>query len=91
MNARTAALPATALSCAIILTAVPAQAEHARTIANVNMRVAPGVSYSVVDIVPGGALVNAHYCINNGWCRVTWRSNSGWINGTISQHPNPET
>lgn len=81
MNTRTAALPATALLCAIILTAVPAQAEYARTISNVNMRTSPGISYSVVDIVPRGALVNARYCISNGWCRVTWRGNEGWING----------
>jgi uncharacterized protein YraI len=81
MNARTAVLPETALLCAIIFTAVPAHAEHARAISNANMRIAPGISYPVVDIVPRGALVNARYCISNGWCRVTWRGNRGWING----------
>jgi len=65
---------------AITLAAAPAHAAHARTTANVNMRASPGVSYPIVDVVPRGALVNARYCISNGWCRVTWRGNKGWIN-----------
>ena len=59
----------------------PVWAEKARTIATVNMRASPGASYSIIDVVPRGALINARYCISNGWCRVKWRGNRGWING----------
>ena len=70
-----------AAAVAFGLTASPVQAEKARALATVNMRASPGVSYSIVDVVPRGALVNARYCISNGWCRVKWRGNRGWING----------
>ncbi|WP_363318199.1 SH3 domain-containing protein [Bradyrhizobium sp.] len=45
------------------------------------MRASPGWSYPTVAVVPRGALVNARYCISNGWCRVEWRGQLGWING----------
>lgn len=70
--------------CAILFSALasaPAYAASARTLANVNMRASPGTSYAVVNIVPRGARVKASYCISNGWCRVTWRGNRGWIAG----------
>lgn len=66
---------------ALGLSVGPVQAEKARAIATVNMRASPGASYAIVDVVPRGALVNARYCISNGWCRVNWRGNRGWING----------
>ncbi len=62
-----------------IVVATTAQAEPARVTANVNMRAAPGSSYAVIDIVPRKSIVNARYCIGNGWCRVEWRGNRGWI------------
>jgi uncharacterized protein YraI len=57
------------------------RAETARTVANVNLRASPGVSFSIINIVPRGKLVNARYCISNGWCRVEWRGSKGWIKG----------
>jgi uncharacterized protein YraI len=65
---------------AIGLSPERAQARPARVAMSVNMRTSPGVSYSIVDIIPGGAIVNARYCISNGWCRVEWRGRRGWIN-----------
>ena len=66
---------------AMCLPADLAGAAPARTVANVNLRASPGASYAIVNVVPRGKLVNARYCISNGWCRVEWRGNKGWING----------
>lgn len=57
-----------------------ARAEPAQTTAMVNMRVSPGAGYSIVNILPSGAVVNAHYCLSNDWCRVEWRGTRGWVN-----------
>ena len=65
----------------LALSAGPVQAEKARATATVNMRASPGKSFAIVDVVPRGTLVNARYCISNGWCRVNWRGNRGWIYG----------
>lgn len=66
---------------ALCLSAGQLRAAAARTIANVNLRASPGVSYSILNVVPRGTLVNARYCISNGWCRVEWRGSKGWISG----------
>ncbi|MDP1584528.1 MAG: SH3 domain-containing protein [Bradyrhizobium sp.] len=66
---------------AMCLPADLARAEPARTVANVNLRASPGASYSIINVVPRGKLVNARFCISNGWCRVEWRGSKGWING----------
>ena len=65
----------------LCLSAGQVQAEAVRTVANVNLRASPGVSFSIINIVPRGKLVNARYCISNGWCRVEWRGSKGWIKG----------
>jgi uncharacterized protein YraI len=65
----------------LLVAAGTANAEPARARSNVNMRTAPGISFRVIQIVPKGKLVNARYCISNGWCRVEWRGHRGWIKG----------
>jgi len=65
---------------AVGLTVGPVQAEDARVNANVGMLASPVASSAIVNVVPHGALVNARYCLGNGWCRVTWRGQRGWIN-----------
>lgn len=57
----------------------PVEAKPARLPGMYAMRASPGWSYPVVAVVPRGALVNARYCISNGWCRVKWRGKLGWI------------
>ena len=69
-----------ALACVLAFSLVEsAEARSARLLAMSAMRASPGWSYPVVAIVPRGALVNARYCISNGWCRVRWRGKRGWI------------
>jgi uncharacterized protein YraI len=70
-----------ATSLTICLSTGQVRADAARTTVNVNLRASPGVSFSIVDIVPRGSLVNARYCISNGWCSVRWQGSKGWING----------
>jgi uncharacterized protein YraI len=69
-----------ALASALALGIVqPADAKSARVLGMSAMRTSPGWSYPIVAVVPRGKLVNARYCISNGWCRVKWRGKSGWI------------
>lgn len=71
-----------ALASALALCSVEsADARSARLLGISAMRVSPGWSYPIVAVVPRGALVNARYCISNGWCRVKWRGKLGWIEG----------
>ncbi len=59
----------------------PADAKSARTFGMSAMRASPGWTYEIIAVVPRGTLVNARYCISNGWCRVEWRGKRGWIEG----------
>ncbi|NPU13142.1 SH3 domain-containing protein [Bradyrhizobium sp. 83012] len=59
------------------------EASPARVLNMAAMRASPGTSYAIVAVVPRGKIVNARYCISNGWCRVKWRGRLGWINGKL--------
>ena len=65
----------------LVVTATHANAEPALVVTDLNMRSAPSTGYAVVDVIPAGALVNARYCISNGWCRVVWDGRRGWVSG----------
>lgn len=71
---------ALASALALCLIAEPAHAKPARLLGMFAMRASPGWSYPIVALLPRGSLVNARYCISNGWCRVEWRGQLGWIN-----------
>jgi len=75
------AFGALALSVALGLLVAPAEAKPAKTLGMSAMRVSPGKSYPIVAVVPRGTVVNARYCISNGWCRVKWRGRLGWVDG----------
>jgi uncharacterized protein YraI len=60
-----------------------AHATPARVLNMAAMRASPGKSYKMIAVVPRGKIVNARYCISNGWCRVKWRGRLGWINGAL--------
>jgi uncharacterized protein YraI len=68
---------------AICLFVATADAKPARLLGMAAMRVSPGGSYPIVAVVPRGKIVDARYCISNGWCRVEWRGRLGWINGKL--------
>ena len=70
-----------ASAVALCLIAAPAAAEPARVLGVFGMRASPGWRHPTIAVVPRGALVNASYCISNGWCRVEWRGQLGWIPG----------
>ncbi|CCD91575.1 exported hypothetical protein [Bradyrhizobium sp. ORS 375] len=74
----------TATAAAILcLSMSSAEASPARVLNMAAMRASPGTSYAVIAVVPRGKIVNARYCISNGWCRVKWRGRIGWINGKL--------
>jgi uncharacterized protein YraI len=75
------ACAAIASAMAFCLFVASADAKPARLLGMAAMRVSPGESYPIVAVVPRGKIVNARYCISNGWCRVEWRGKLGWING----------
>ena len=70
-----------ASAVALCLIAAPAAAEPARVLGVFGMRASPGWRHPTIAVVPRGALVNASYCISNGWCRVEWRGQLGWSPG----------
>jgi uncharacterized protein YraI len=61
------------------LNTAAADAKPARMLDMFAMRASPAWSYRIVAVVPRGALVDARYCISNGWCRVKWRDKLGWV------------
>jgi len=66
----------------MLMVAAPhAKADPALVVTDLNMRTAPSRSYAVIDVIPGGAVINARYCISNGWCRVVWDGRRGWVSG----------
>lgn len=72
---------ASTLALMFCLVATTADAKPARLVGAFAMRTSPAWSYPIVAVVPSGALVDARYCISNGWCRVKWRGQFGWIDG----------
>jgi uncharacterized protein YraI len=65
----------------LVVTAPDANADPALVVTDLNMRSAPSTGYAVMDTIPGGTIVNARYCISNGWCRVIWDGRRGWVSG----------
>jgi uncharacterized protein YraI len=60
--------------------AVPALAQDARVVTDLNMRAGPGTQYPVVTTIPGGRAVDIHGCEGSlNWCDVSWRGNRGWV------------
>jgi len=64
-----------------LLPAATASADPALVITDLNMRASPSTQYSVVDVIPGGSVINARFCISNGWCRVSYDGRHGWVSG----------
>jgi uncharacterized protein YraI len=66
---------------ALSLLPAAATAEPALVVTDLNMRASPSTQYSILDVIPGGAIINARFCISNGWCRVSYDGRLGWVSG----------
>lgn len=44
---------------------------------DLNLRAGPGTGYHVIDVMPGGAAVQAGNCYG-GWCRVNYGGRTGY-------------
>lgn len=54
--------------------------------ANVNMRSGPSTAYPAVVVVPNGANVTIHGCLQDRpWCDVSFRGGRGWVAGRYVQ------
>lgn len=76
----------------IALIATPAIAEAATrgfSIANVNMRSGPSTAYPAVVVIPNGAPLVIHGCLQDRpWCDVSFNRGRGWVSGNYIQAEN---
>ncbi len=72
-----------------LLLALPAIANAATNgfaTTNVNMRSGPSTRYPAVVVVPAGAPIVIHGCLNNvNWCDVSFARGRGWVSGSYIQ------
>lgn len=73
-------------ACAVLAAAclpAAAQAANAYSTANVNMRSGPSTAYPPVAVVPAGAPVTIHGCLDAwSWCDTSWGPNRGWVSAS---------
>lgn len=73
----------------VAVIASPAIAEAATrgfATANVNMRSGPSTAYPAVVVVPNGAPVTIHGCLNDrAWCDVSFNRGRGWVSANYVQ------
>lgn len=68
--------------------ALPALAQAASGIAtaNVNMRSGPSTAYPAVVVIPAGARLEIHGCLESpAWCDVSFARGRGWVSGNYIQ------
>ncbi|GGK32005.1 SH3 domain-containing protein [Salinarimonas ramus] len=75
--ARARPVLAGALALAALGAVSGAQAEPARTTADLNLRQGPGTQYAIVASMPRGSLVDVRDCVRS-WCEVGYRGRIGW-------------
>lgn len=73
------AAPAAALALVLALSAGPAAADEAVATTSLNVRSGPGTSFSVVDVLDPGEVVDMSECQPDGWCYVTHDGPDGWV------------
>jgi uncharacterized protein YraI len=64
-------------ACVLALSGGMASAEPAVVSSDLNMRSGPAFDYGVVEVIPGGAAVDARGC-GRGWCRVNYAGRTGF-------------
>lgn len=73
----------------VALVAAPAAAEAATrgfSTANVNMRSGPSTAYPAVVVIPNGAPVTIHGCLQDRpWCDVSFDRGRGWVSANYVQ------
>jgi uncharacterized protein YraI len=80
-------IPLAAAFAAMIAGPTIAAAQDAVTSVALNMRAGPSTEFPVVDVLPDGAAVDVHGCINGyRWCDVTWRDARGWVSASYLQY-----
>jgi hypothetical protein len=62
----------------LALSAQLAVASPARVASKVNLRLGPGINYSVLATIPGGSTVDVADCAGE-WCTVHWRGRIGYV------------
>lgn len=63
-------------------------ASDARTTADLNIRVGPGVEYGYIDTIPEGTIVPVYGCISDyDWCEVGFDGLRGWVSASYLMAP----
>jgi uncharacterized protein YraI len=80
-------IPLAAAFAAMIASPTIAAAQDAVASVALNMRAGPSTEFPVVDVLPDGAAVDVHGCVNGySWCDVTWRDARGWVSASYLQY-----
>ena len=74
-----------ALGAVLMAASLTAPAEAATTgyaTTHVNLRAGPSSAFPPLGVIPGGAQVLIHGCLDNlTWCDTTWGQLRGWVYG----------
>ncbi|MCF4097736.1 SH3 domain-containing protein [Maritalea mediterranea] len=62
-----------------ILSTAAAYATSAKSTTALNVRNGPGTSFSVVDTLTPGEVVEVNECAENGWCYIEHEGPDGWV------------
>lgn len=77
-----------ALIAGLLLPAQAMAAYEAWTRADLNLRVGPGVTYGVIDVIPYGEPVAVFGCLDGiEWCDVEWYGLRGWVSAYYLAQP----
>jgi uncharacterized protein YraI len=63
--------------CTFVSLGGVACADSAVVSSDLNLRSGPGFDFGVVEVIPGGAAVDAREC-GRGWCRVNYAGRTGF-------------
>ncbi|MCV6600087.1 MAG: SH3 domain-containing protein [Cohaesibacter sp.] len=86
MRLLTPSLCAMVASLPLAITAMPlissqAHAASAEAISALNVRTGPGRKYQKIATLGRGELVHVRHCRKNGWCKINFRRQVGWVSG----------
>jgi uncharacterized protein YraI len=87
---RKTVLKALALLAIVASPAVAEAAARGYSTANVNMRSGPSTAYPAVVVIPNGARVTIHGCLQDRpWCDVSFDRGRGWVSANYVQAESP--
>lgn len=83
-------LPLSAAAAVFALQA-GAFAQPATVTTDLALRVGPGLTYPVLDVIDPDAVVEVAGCVDRGlWCQVSWNGRSGWVYSAFLARERPQ-